>query len=588
MNGCVISMIITANTKLEINQDFKIEAGPGAGKTQWLVNHINNVLQNSDRLGCTRKVACITYTNTAVETILKRLGKGVSNKVEVSTIHSFLYNNVVKPYCSFLSDEYSVCISKVKGHDEPFVNPKIVNQWLEGGQFDDLRHPNSKEQLLKFPVQKKALSNWLLTVRCNLDEYNIYFKGDSTKANAYDKTKRIGIKSSNLDILQDRLLEYKKMYWSNGKLDHEDILFFSYILIKENPFILTVLRAKFPYFYVDEFQDTNPIQSFLLREIRGKESNVGIIGDKAQAIYSFQGADVYQFDNFQVESSNLHTITENHRSSNQIIQFLNSIRKDIEQDYCENVDDINVTLIIGERNLAYCTAKQMCENELLTSLSRDNLTSNAMKAEIEGNEFDKFLLKNYDEHDSNSDRRNYIGSFIQAIELTKNTKYKEAIKKVEWIYKRGINSKKQALSNLIILLKKYDEYSNGTLMDFYNVLCSSLNLSLSRFKGGSIKEFYEKTSYRKMAICVNIIEDSSNHVTIHKAKGAEYENVFVIGNQDMLNLLLKPDLENNEEHRVFYVAMSRAKKKLFIQIENLKDTEEKSLKDKYVITINRI
>ena len=66
-----------------------------------------------------------------------------------------------------------------------------------------------------------------------------------------------------------------------------------------------------------------------------------------------------------------------------------------------------------------------------------------------------------------------------------------------------------------------------------------------------------------MAICVDIIEDTSNHITIHKAKGAEFKNVFVIGNKDTLSLLLKPDLMNNEEHRIFYVAMSRAKKKLF-------------------------
>ena len=67
LNGCVNSMIINSKTKIDINQNFKIQAGPGAGKTQFLVNHINNVLQNSDKLGCTRKIACITYTNTAVK-----------------------------------------------------------------------------------------------------------------------------------------------------------------------------------------------------------------------------------------------------------------------------------------------------------------------------------------------------------------------------------------------------------------------------------------------------------------------------------------------------------------------------------------
>ncbi|WP_253907624.1 UvrD-helicase domain-containing protein [Bacillus sp. WMMC1349] len=98
-------MIIDAQTKLEIEHDFKVEAGPAAGKTELLVNHIKNVIQNSERLERMRKIACITYTNTVVETVLQRLGKSVSNRVDVSTIHSFLYRNVVKPYCSFLPKE---------------------------------------------------------------------------------------------------------------------------------------------------------------------------------------------------------------------------------------------------------------------------------------------------------------------------------------------------------------------------------------------------------------------------------------------------------------------------------------------------
>ena len=96
-------MTIISTDKIPIEEGFKVEAGPGAGKTDFLVNHIKNVIQNSDRLSCTRKVACITYTNTGVETILQRLGKSVSGKVEVSTIHSFLYRNVVKPYATFIS-----------------------------------------------------------------------------------------------------------------------------------------------------------------------------------------------------------------------------------------------------------------------------------------------------------------------------------------------------------------------------------------------------------------------------------------------------------------------------------------------------
>ena len=87
-----------------------------------------------------------------------------------------------------------------------------------------------------------------------------------------------------------------------------------------------------------------------------------------------------------------------------------------------------------------------------------------------------------------------------------------------------------------------------------------------------------------MVICTNIVEDTSNHITIHKAKGAEFENVFVIGNKDTLSLLLKPDLMNDEEHRIFYVAMSRAKKKL-LQFDYLDNNEQKKIKERYDVSI---
>ena len=88
-------MIITSKEKISIDMDFKVEAGPGAGKTEFLVNHIKNIIENSERLSNSRKVACITYTNIAVETILKRVGSTLSNMLEVATIHSFLYKNVI-------------------------------------------------------------------------------------------------------------------------------------------------------------------------------------------------------------------------------------------------------------------------------------------------------------------------------------------------------------------------------------------------------------------------------------------------------------------------------------------------------------
>lgn len=67
---------------------FKLCAGPGAGKTRFLVNHIQNVIKNSKRLKKARKIACITYTNIGVDTLANRLENSL-DYVEISTIHSF-------------------------------------------------------------------------------------------------------------------------------------------------------------------------------------------------------------------------------------------------------------------------------------------------------------------------------------------------------------------------------------------------------------------------------------------------------------------------------------------------------------------
>jgi len=109
---------ITSDVSLiNIEQHFRVSAGPGAGKTHWLSEHIKTVLNRSKRLSKTRKIACITYTNIAVETILEKLGTS-AERVEVSTIHSFLYRYVVKPYVSFIADEYGLNVSKIDGHDD--------------------------------------------------------------------------------------------------------------------------------------------------------------------------------------------------------------------------------------------------------------------------------------------------------------------------------------------------------------------------------------------------------------------------------------------------------------------------------------
>ena len=565
-------MIIESRTKISIENDFKVEAGPGAGKTEFLINHIINVIQNSKRLTSSRKIACITYTNTGVETIVKRLDKNCVEKVEVSTIHSFLYKHIVKPYSAFLTEEYGVKSTLINGHDEFEVKHSIVNEWLKLEAFDKLQVPNNRKQF-KIPKQYVSLSNWLLSMQCKLVDGTVTFECNNQKAE--------GIKKSNLKILSEQLINLKKYYWAQGKIDHNDVLYFSVILINTFPFILDVLRAKFPYIFLDEYQDTSPVQDYIIKKLKEKETKIGVIGDRAQSIFSFQGADISLFNHFKVDFDEEYSIIENHRSSGEIVDFLNSIRKDIEQVKCKPNSGNKVLIIVGDKMEAYKNAVNLCgtkNGSKLVSLSRDNISSNAMKSKFNIIHLDRNICLKYDETESNSIRKKYISIAMQAVELSQNGKYKEAIKRIEKLFVKEKEVKKKAVFFLINLLEKYNQYSDGTLMDFYNVVSSLHIVELSSFRNGKVKTFYEQTKYREMALTINIIDDTSNHITIHKAKGNQFENVMVIGTKKIKEVLLTPNLEEDEEHRVAYVAFSRAKNRLFIQFDELSIEEEKKIK----------
>lgn len=100
---------------------IKVLAGPGAGKTHWLIGQIKHILSDANDLGLSRKVGCITYTNKATENILSHVGAN-NNRLEVSTIHAFLYKNIIKPYFHLIACEEGFAIDNLDGHDETIIS----------------------------------------------------------------------------------------------------------------------------------------------------------------------------------------------------------------------------------------------------------------------------------------------------------------------------------------------------------------------------------------------------------------------------------------------------------------------------------
>ena len=567
----------------DIDNNFKVSAGPGAGKTYWLINHIKNILYNSDKLSITRKVACITYTNTAVKTIYKRLGTS-SAQVEVSTIHSFLYKHIVKPYVSFIAEEYNIDISKVDGHDDIKTSFKKVSNWIENHpNFSSLKPPFNFNQLTRLPNNKTALINWLNSITYNFNPTNNDIDISLVRSEAYyiEGNNRRYLNKNCLNALDHNLIDYKKQYWNEGKISHDDVLFFSFQLLKKFPFISEVLLAKFPYLVIDEFQDSNPIQIELFKILGLNGIKTGVIGDPMQSIYEFQGANYAQFNSFTLPGLKEYTLIENRRSSNEIIDVLNSIRTDFDQVKYRNVTIEKPVLFIGDMTIALQRAKEKCALEDVQTLSWTNFLSNTLKAEINGIGLDNKLLEKLLTTDSNRDRKYLINSCIKSIAYAKENKFKDSLKELEkhFNYKKDkLKGKRKALKYITLLLCKYDEYKNGTLLEFTEFLRLNLDSSISKFRKGPLKDFYENNSFNQLSLCVSIPEDLSLHKTIHKSKGDEFKNVLlVLKKESDINFLVNPDLENSEEQRINYVAVSRAQNRLFISVPSLSIEKQKSL-----------
>lgn len=554
---------IDSNKRLEdIDHHFKVSAGPGAGKTYWLVEHIRNVLHHSSRLSKIRKIACITYTNIAVETILTRLGTSAT-QVDVSTIHSFLYRHIVKPYVFLIADEYGLDYSKLDGHDE-------------------LNHSYTK------------LSNWVTLTSQNFllrDKENVIKALDAIQWQLKDNGEILlelpivkAYLGRNAKIRKTSYVDYRKQHWLSGKIHHDDVLFFSYKLIEKYPFILEVIRAKFPYFFIDEFQDCNPIQVAIIKKIAESETVVGCIGDPAQSIYEFQGADVEQFLIFNLDGMHHYQILKNNRSTIKIVKILNLIRSDLIQEAARDSEGENHCLIVGNTKEAIRIVREKCINEVFYTLSRDNFIAKALHNELD----DSFNIDNLFESiiaiDTNKERRQLVCSSIKAIELTREKKFKEAFKELKKIFPESKYSISTSIEYLSTLIKEYDSYKTKNLINFIEVLQRLLNSPITKVSRSRVKEFYESTNYNQLSVCISIPDDMSLNKTIHKSKGDEFNNVLlVLESHKELNFILYPQLFDNEEHRIRYVAVSRAKERLFISVPSLEVADEAKFSEHFEI-----
>ena len=590
---------ICSDTQIDIEKPFKISAGPGAGKTRFLINHIKNVLSNSKRLNSINNIACITYTNIAVEEIKTRL-KDKSARVDVSTIHSFLYRNLIKPYAYLAKDNENNPIvfnmKELDGHNDS----ELVSSFTKINIIVDriIQRSTKYKFLYHNANSKRALSSL------------IYDFEDSKLILRFTRNNRYNFPKTFLS--HNDLFDYKKLYWQEGIIDHEDVLYLSYQLLKQNPILVEVLQCKYPYIFIDEFQDTNPIQTEIVRMLASEKCVIGVIGDYNQSIYGFQGAKPEDFRDFSIDGLVEYQIADNWRSTEKIIKTLDNFTGN--QQKCKrNMEGDIPSIIVGnsQNTLPFIKQKEaeLLDNHftsiILTKNNKDlrniKTNKNSQQYQCSDNLWEDFKTK----EGKNKERYNLINQTLKSYQYAKDKKFELALNEILKLFKKQpFNIIKDKLKQRAISLEVLELCTNleaineMTIKEFYTLLkdkLSGFGIKLSNYRAGQAATFAEEHSVEDMSKHLKITEYKTEVSTIHGAKGTEYDMVslfiFDDGTQKAENKLkdfiTNPNLQN-EKHRRKYVALSRAKDHLFIVVTELSEQNEQLINKTGLYNIIRV
>ncbi len=542
-----------------------------------MTKHLEKVLRNSKRLGKTGKIACITYTNVAADEIANRL-KCDKNRLDISTIHSYLYRNIVKPFSYLIKEKENGVmlfnINELDGHDEHIVQSDRLRRW-----FATIGQLNSKDYNIYNSRQNKP------DVVAELSSLDYAFSGDDVELIIRQN------RGARLPKTNRELWVYKEKYWHDGIMHYEDVLYFSYLILTSSPRVVEFIRNKFHYIFVDEFQDTTELQTWIIDKICEVGTKVGVVGDLAQSIYKFTGAQRSDFVAFKDGDTSNYKLDYNHRSTKSIINFLNLLRTDIEQSYEDETEEGQpVCILIGTIQ----AAKKWCElnnpDESIYILTRKNTSAAEINNQLGVANND--LLKGMYSNDANSSRTKFIHSVLMGYKFHEKKDFRNSLKEILRPLKYSSKNKVLKLALRKIVITIIDELSkqenrDKTILEYYTGLRTRISQEYgfeigSGFRAGAAKTFYEKHTIDELLSFVKVDTKSNDLIrTIHSTKGAEFENVLIHfeASIDFRKYIL--DCSNyidtgEDDSRIYYVGCSRAMARLYINIpDSTQDDLEK-------------
>jgi len=567
-----------------------ILAGAGSGKTRVLTEKIVYLVENN--LVLPENILAITFTNKAAQEMRHRIKSrlGHTGYMQISTFHA-LGLKIIREYHQLLKLNKNFTI--IDSDDVLTVIKKI------------LKSMNLDPKHYSPYYIKEQISN---------------AKNNLINAVTYNNLAKMGIDQ----VVGKVYLEYEALLNKNHSLDFDDLLQLSYKLLKTNSEVLNYYQDKFKYILVDEYQDTNMVQYEMVKILSDKHKHLCVVGDSDQSIYSWRGANYQNILNFEKDFKDAKVILleQNYRSTEMILKSANSLikhnqnRKDknlwsslgkgepIQYYQLDNeIEEANqIIKIIKEINqplseicVLYRTNAQsrIIEEALLKAnipykivggfqfYNRSEIKDLIAYLKLINNTYDDISLLRV----INKPKRGIGSKSIENLEMLakeQNISLFEAINDKKLLQFKDIIIKLQTLANektltelveeILELTKLKEQYSNGTLEE--NIRLENLE----EFKSitTSFEEEYGSTTLADFLNEISLLTDFENKtldkdavtlMTMHAAKGLEFNYVIITGLEESVFPHLK-SLDNaeaiEEERRLCYVAITRAKKKCYL------------------------
>ncbi len=571
-----------------------ILAGPGSGKTRVITHKIAYLLQ--EKKANPWEILAITFTNKAAKEMKVRLEKLIDEDIrsmQISTFHSFGLRIIKENYDFFglnsnftiLDEQDSISVIKkiVKDMnlDEKQYNPRNIKHKISSAK-NELLDPKGYKVFAHSPIEEVIVK--------------VYEKYE-------DKLRR------------------------NSSVDFDDLLMMPIELFKKDKKALEHYQNKFKYIFIDEYQDTNEAQYTLSKMISSKHNNICVVGDECQSIYSWRGANFKNILNFEKDYKNAKVILleQNYRSTKRIIEAANSVIKNnkekkdkhlwtdnsvgskIKYMRCYDEKDevlniINEIKMYKEQGVPYKEMVVLYRTNAQSQSIERGFIENTIPYKVVGSYayFNRKEIKDLVSYLRLINNKDDDVSLLRAINAPKRGIGAKTIEKLE--EKANLNNtsifnvidsgKELQFKNLILDIN--EKMKDKSFVDLIELVLDESGLrseyeleksleneakleNLEEFKSiaKNFEDYNPGATLEEFLIEISLISDVKETkddevvtlMTMHAVKGLEFDVVFVTGLEEGLfphanSMYDESELE--EERRLFYVAITRAKKVLYL------------------------